>query len=765
MQIKQYAKNKFAFNILLVSFIFLFTSVSFSETNFQNRKRVAVVLSGGGAKGFAQIGVLQAIEEAGIPIDMVIGTSAGALVGGLYCSGHTPSEIETIVTNLNWPKLFLDTATDSYEKYILTRNREAYFLSLGFTNKFKMEIGSSLITGQHVLQELKAETIKIPSTESFDDLPTPFRAIAIEILTGKIAILDKGDLAEAMRASMNLPALFSPFSIDGTTYIDGGITQHLPVQIAKDMGYEIVIAIDTGDPLLTEINNFNANPVVALNQMINIGQAEKNTNERQLATLLIKPKIDEYSLANFAETKIIIQRGKEAAEESKQALLDLKEIIFNNSSIEDQNNDKNLSQNKKKYLSDYDNPLILQITTSGILKKDTWFVNQLLNKYVNKTFDSHTIKNLMSDIYDRGNYQQIQARLISENDGANKKIKIIATPISKKNNEFKIGLNYASTISTSSAGKMQIKSNVTFKDITTQGSVFAADVSFIDSFTGQLQFFQPLPYNTFIEFLGNYENNFDVFYQTEDFPILLGSQKQCAKGTISTGFIFGPNSWTRLSSSYDWLDNHSKEENLEHPVSSVVTVGYDLNLNTLERKVYPTQGNFLNINFTTGLPLYSNAPVFSKLQIETKSIIPVNSVFRFSFSTFFGTEFSQQLTKETALRSFYAFKLSDRIFFPHCIDSLNFGSHKIALGISAITNPLSPITPLGGEGFFSLNASVGNIWENYDDINITDLTWCTTAGLGVRISDGFSLCFRIGIGIENDVTKPVLAIDIGSLPF
>ena len=220
MQIKQYAKNKFAFNILLVSFIFLFTSVSFSETNFQNRKRVAVVLSGGGAKGFAQIGVLQAIEEAGIPIDMVIGTSAGALVGGLYCSGHTPSEIETIVTNLNWPKLFLDTATDSYEKYILTRNREAYFLSLGFTNKFKMEIGSSLITGQHVLQELKAETIKIPSTESFDDLPTPFRAIAIEILTGKVAILDKGDLAEAMRASMNLPALFSPFSIAGTTYIE-----------------------------------------------------------------------------------------------------------------------------------------------------------------------------------------------------------------------------------------------------------------------------------------------------------------------------------------------------------------------------------------------------------------------------------------------------------------------------------------------------------------------------------------------------------------
>ncbi|MCR5764601.1 MAG: patatin-like phospholipase family protein, partial [Treponema sp.] len=228
------------FIIFIILQINLFSETSSSDNSSSERPKVALVLGGGGAKGFAEIPVIELIEQMDIPIDIVIGTSFGSIVGGMYCAGYSLPEIYETMAYTDWTPLFSDYEVSPYESVLGKHSIYNNILNLTLGLDMSLKLGKGLSNGQNVYQLFKSFTLKYPSNIDFDNLIIPFRTVTTDMLTGEAIVLKRGDVAEAVRASMSIPGVFQPFCMDENYYMDGGLRYNLPINIAKDMGYDII---------------------------------------------------------------------------------------------------------------------------------------------------------------------------------------------------------------------------------------------------------------------------------------------------------------------------------------------------------------------------------------------------------------------------------------------------------------------------------------------------------------------------------------------
>ncbi len=290
------------------------------------RPRIGLVLGGGGARGIAHIGVIRELEELRIPIDYIAGTSMGSVVGGLYAAGMTSKQMEDTIRQLNWSDIFDDDASRAQRPYRRQRDDD---LGL-FGPKFGVGAKSSLLprsalSGQQIQFFLETQTSERVQTKQFDKLPIPFRAIAADLVTGKQVVISQGDLATAMRASMAIPGLFSPIDFQGHLLIDGGIVNNLPVNVARGMGADILIAVDVGTPLHTrkELTDF----VSITSQLTGIMVANNTEHQESLLTpkdvLIVPPLGNDISWIDFASVNQTIPIGYDAARALRDRLAPL----------------------------------------------------------------------------------------------------------------------------------------------------------------------------------------------------------------------------------------------------------------------------------------------------------------------------------------------------------------------------------------------------------------------------------------------------------
>ena len=215
-----------------------------------HRPKVALVLSGGGAMGIAHVGAIQLLEKLGIRPDLVVGTSMGSIVGGLYASGMNGAELERAVETMNWDLIF-DTTPPRAGLTYREKQLQAEFpvkASIGVVGT-KLRSPESLVSDANLLLELRRLVRVRAAVPTFDDLPIPFRAVATDIETGEKVVLDRGDLAGAMRASMSVPAVFEPYHLDGKLLVDGGMSDNVPIDVARSLGADIVIVVATQTPM------------------------------------------------------------------------------------------------------------------------------------------------------------------------------------------------------------------------------------------------------------------------------------------------------------------------------------------------------------------------------------------------------------------------------------------------------------------------------------------------------------------------------------
>jgi NTE family protein len=406
------------FSVICAAFWLAATAVTFAQDTPDtapaaaaappHRPRIGLVLSGGGARGFAHIGILKVLEEQHVPIDAIAGTSMGAVVGGLYASGLSAREIEAIMTSLNWQEAFRDLPPR--EDLTLRRKQE----DQNFLVKFplgihggKVLLPKGLIQGQRLNQILRRLTLPVARITNFDELPTPFRALATDLETGDGVTIDSGDLTSAMRASMSAPGVFAPVERDGRLLVDGGISENLPVDIARAMGVDILIVVDVGSPLLTR-EKLNSVPVIS-NQMIAI-LIQRNTREQleklKAQDVLIAPPLGDTSSFDFGNVKRVIAVGERAARASAERLAALAMT----------------PQEAARYAQHREDgrqvtpPRIDFVQVDSGSKNYSQRLDSLFNDLTGKPLDPDALARRMTTLYGEGSLDSLDYQVVQENN-------------------------------------------------------------------------------------------------------------------------------------------------------------------------------------------------------------------------------------------------------------------------------------------------------------------------------------------------------------
>ena len=294
----------------------------------QSRKKVGLVLGGGGAKGAAEVGVLKVLEEADIPIDYIAGTSIGAIVGGLYAIGYDAADIDSLYRNQNWLFLLGDQIKRESETFLSKEEKEKYMIHIPLSRTRKVSLPTGYVRGQNIVNLFSKLTVGYHHVDDFSTLPIPFRCVAVDLVDGKEVVLSSGSLPVAMRASMSIPGVFAPVEWDGMMLVDGGALNNLPVDVAREMGADVVVCVDLSTGWKKKEDLKSASSVI--DQLIGImGQAKYRKNKTQ-ADIYINPQLKGYTPASFQPESIdtMISRGEQAARQQWDKLQALREYVF-----------------------------------------------------------------------------------------------------------------------------------------------------------------------------------------------------------------------------------------------------------------------------------------------------------------------------------------------------------------------------------------------------------------------------------------------------
>lgn len=301
----------------LILLIFYSATMSAPE-----RPRVGLVLSGGGARGLAHIGVLQVIDSLGIPVDYIAGTSMGAIVGALYSIGYRGTELDQLARREDWMTFFTDRPARAGLPYLQKKDDGVYLLELGLKG-FTPVVPGGLVQGQKISLFLNDLVYSRTAVRDFSRLPIPFRCVAIDLVSGREVVLDRGPLPRALRASMSLPTIFDPVDWGDSLLIDGGILNNFPADVVKDMGAEVIIGVNVGTRLekKSRLNSL----VSTLTQTITLTDFRRQQSNSALCDLVISPDLKNHTTADFERDQVadILRAGRQAAHQSRAALRQL----------------------------------------------------------------------------------------------------------------------------------------------------------------------------------------------------------------------------------------------------------------------------------------------------------------------------------------------------------------------------------------------------------------------------------------------------------
>ncbi len=289
----------------------------------QDHPKVVLVLSGGGARGFAHIGVLRVLEELHIAPDLIVSTSMGSIVGGMYASGWSPDEIEEVVKSIDWDGIFTDSVPRTEHSFRRKQDNRPVMIDgqLHF-NGLKPTMPSGVIQGQKLNLVLSAVESMAVTTTDFDRLPIPFRAVAADIATGEAVVISSGNIAQAMRASMSVPGALPPVMLDGRELVDGGIAANLPIGIAKDLGAQHIIAVDISSPLISEDEELGSFLQIYqhLNSLLTVSNRDRDVALLGPGDLLIRPELGDISFISFDRAHEAAEIGEETARRDADSL-------------------------------------------------------------------------------------------------------------------------------------------------------------------------------------------------------------------------------------------------------------------------------------------------------------------------------------------------------------------------------------------------------------------------------------------------------------
>jgi NTE family protein len=447
----------------------------------RSRPRVGLVLSGGGARGAAHVGVLKVIEELRVPIDAVAGTSMGAIVGGLYASGMSAHEIERALTSVDWSDAFTDRTSRRELTFRRKQDDVNYLvrLPLGF-KEGDFVLPKGLIQGQKLTQMLRGLTLPVSAVSDFDKLPIPFRAVATDIETGRSVVLANGDLATVMRASMSAPGVFAPVTVDERLLVDGGLTANLPIDVARSMGVDVLIAVDVTyqlqrrDQLGTALEVSNQALAIMIRR-----DAERQRETLAASDLVIDPPLGNASSADFGRVAEVIQRGEVAARDMTPRLAAL--------SLDEQAYSQHIAARRAR---DPSEPRIDFVRVDPSSARYQKAIEAKFDPFVGSKLDLAALEQQIEALYGLDTFETVDYRLVRE--GEQQGLEIAARRKSWGPNYVRFGLNLQDDFEGNNAFNAATRFIVT--EINQLGAEWLTDLQVGENPRFFTEFYQPLSY-------------------------------------------------------------------------------------------------------------------------------------------------------------------------------------------------------------------------------------------------------------------------------
>jgi NTE family protein len=452
--------------LLLFTIILLNSPKIYSQQVKQDsvrRKKIGLVLSGGGAKGFAHIGVLKVLEEAGIKIDYIGGTSMGAIIGGLYASGYNATQIDSIFQQTNFDELINDYIPRSSKNFYGKKNDELYALVLPFS-KFRVGIPEALSKGMYNYNLLTSLTRNVRHVSDFNKLPIPFLCIGTNIETGEEVLLNKGNLVQAMMASAAFPSLFSPVEIDGKLLVDGGVVNNYPIKEVRNLGADIIIGVDVQDDLLDRKSLKNATRILV--QITNLHSIDKMKKKVENTDIYIKPDIRNYGVISFDKGAEIIRKGEEATFSVYEKIESLSDV-------------QNLYKKPKLEIGS-DTLHIGKINSNKLDNFTKEYINSKLRFKPGSTISYEDLRVGMNNINSTQNFSKISYSLDADGDKDDLNLELAENPTQTY---LKLGLHYDGLY------KSAILLNLTHKKTFLKNDNTSLDIILGDNFRYDLNYY------------------------------------------------------------------------------------------------------------------------------------------------------------------------------------------------------------------------------------------------------------------------------------
>ena len=456
---KSKVKSNLIIRVLLIAYCLL--PIAIKAQDSIRRPKIGLVLSGGGAKGFAHIGVLKEIERAGIKIDYIGGTSMGAIIGGLYASGYTANQLDSIFKGTNFDELVQDFVPRKNKTFYEKSNDELYAISLPFQN-LKISIPRGLSKGMYNYNLISKLTHNVRHIQDFSKLKIPFLCIATNLETGEEKVFKNGSLPLVLSASSAFPSLFSPVEIDENLYVDGGVANNYPVEEVRKMGADIIIGVDVQDDL--KDRDKLSGVLGILTQISNFQMIEKMKEKKQLTDIYIKPNIEGFSVVSFDQGDQIVNKGVEAALLVQEKL-------------------KKLGTNYKKTPENTYQIDSLYIKSIGINGNENYTRSYVIGKLRFKPGNKISYTDLHSGINNLNatqNFSSINYKLIKNN---NQDILIINVKENPVKTYFKLGVHYDDLFKSSAL------INVTQKNLLFKNDVASFDFILGDNIRYNLDYY------------------------------------------------------------------------------------------------------------------------------------------------------------------------------------------------------------------------------------------------------------------------------------
>jgi len=441
------------------------------------RPKVGLVLSGGAARGLAHVGVLKALEEQGIHIDAIAGTSMGAVIGGLYASGYKIDELEKLALGIDWKEALSD-APEREDVPFRRKQDDRDFLvkqKLSFRDDGSLGLPLGVIQGQNLALLLESLLAHSSDIRDFDKLPIPFRAVATDIVNGEKVVFRKGHLPQVIRASMSIPAVFAPVEINGQLLVDGGMVDNIPVEVARDMGVDMVIVVDIGTPLR---GRKQLNTVFdILNQSITL--MTRSNSEVQLASLkpddiLIQPALASYGTTDFGRALDIINAGYRATQVMEKRLAGLR-----------QSTDVQLAEART---AEERTPVITAIKIENDSKIGDSVIRYYIRQPVGEPLDLGRLQRDMGTLYGLDYFDQVQYRVVHK--GQERTLVISARGKRSGTDYLRLGLNLSDDMRGDSA--FNIGASYRINGINQLGAEWLTRVQLGDKQELYSEFYQPL---------------------------------------------------------------------------------------------------------------------------------------------------------------------------------------------------------------------------------------------------------------------------------